>query len=143
MAKRILVPIGRRDRGEAIVPLVGAIARDTGATVRLLRVAPVPENVVSPQERVVAYADQEMTRLTHEGDEDLERVEAALPGVPVERVVRFGDPVDEILLEAEVFGAELIAMTSGRRGRLHAALVPDAADRVVARASVPVLVLRG
>jgi len=143
MPKRILVPLDRHEASERIVPLVGAVARDTGATLRLLRVAPVPENVVSPQERVVAYADQEMARLTYEGDEDLQRVEALLPGVPVERVVRFGEAVDEILLEAEAFDADLVAMAAPRRGRLRAALAPDVAERVAARAAVPVLVLRG
>ena len=42
MAKRILAPIDLREDHEAIVPVVAALARDTGATVRLLRVVPVP-----------------------------------------------------------------------------------------------------
>ena len=41
MAKRILVPLDRSDR--TIVPVVAALARGAGATVRLLRVLPVPE----------------------------------------------------------------------------------------------------
>ena len=41
MAKRILVPIGDDARAEAIVPLVAALARDGGGTVRLLNVQPL------------------------------------------------------------------------------------------------------
>src|SRR2546426_4410081 len=41
MAKRILVPIGDNERAEAIVPVVAALARDGGGTVRLLNVQPL------------------------------------------------------------------------------------------------------
>lgn len=141
MAKRILVPVDGGETSETIVPLLGAIARDSGASVRLLRVSPVPEVVVGVQGRTIAYADQEMARVTGEGEEDLHRVEALLEGVPVERIVRFGDPVSEILLEAEAFDADLIALAAGRHGRVRTALKPGVAERVVARARVPVLVL--
>ena len=143
MTKRILAPISAEERSEAVVPLVAALARDSGATVRLLRVFPVPERIVGDHGRTVAYVDQEMARLTSEGLDDLARVETALPGVPVERVVRFGDPAEEILVEAEVFGADLIALTTPRRGRLRSALAPDVAERVAGQATIPALVLRG
>src|SRR5882724_11944512 len=41
MAKRILVPIGTNERAEVIVPVVAALARDGGGTVRLLSVQPL------------------------------------------------------------------------------------------------------
>jgi len=106
-------------------------------------VFPVPERIVGDHGRTVAYIDQEMARLTSEGLDDLARVETALPGVPVERVVRFGDPEEEILVEAEVFGADLIALTTPRRGRLVSALAPDVAERVAGKATIPAVVLRG
>ena len=46
MAKRILAPIDTRERAETIVPVVAALARDAGSTVRLLRVQPVPDRVI-------------------------------------------------------------------------------------------------
>jgi len=143
MTKRILAPISAEERSEAVVPLVAALARETGATVRLLRVFPVPERIVGDHGRTVAYVDQEMARLTGEGLDELARVETSLPGVPVERVVRFGDPEEEILVEAEVFGADLIALTTTKRGRLLSALVPDVAERVAGKATIPAVVLRG
>src|SRR5262249_54729017 len=50
MAKRILVPVGNPARAEAIVPVVAALARDGGSTVRLLSVQPLPRT------RFVDYA---------------------------------------------------------------------------------------
>jgi nucleotide-binding universal stress UspA family protein len=143
MTKRILAPMDGREPSEGIVPIVAALARDTGATVRLLRVVPVPDRVVTEYGRTVAYVDQEMARLTQEGLEDLARVETHLHGVPVERVVRFGEPEEEILLEAEAFGADLIALTVAKHGRLRTALSPDLATRIAGKAPVPALVLRG
>jgi hypothetical protein len=55
MAKRILVPLERTLESEAVVLL----ARDAGASVKLLHVAAVPEPVVDDDGRVLSYADQE------------------------------------------------------------------------------------
>ena len=142
MTKRILVPLGERERDEAIVPLVGALARESGATVRLLRVCPVPEVIVGDNGRVVAYVNQEMDRLNREGLGQLKAAELPLDGVPVEHVVRFGAPVEEILLEAEAWGADLIALTTSARGRLWHAISPGVADRVSRQAATPTLALR-
>ena len=143
MAKRILVPIDAREAHEGIIPVVAALARDSGATVRLLRVFPVPEHVVGPHGRTVAYVDQEMARLTAEGLRALQRAEAEMAGVPVERVVRFGEPAREIVLEAEAFDADLVALGADRQGYVRTALAPGVADRVTFKASVPTLTVRG
>jgi nucleotide-binding universal stress UspA family protein len=60
----------------------------------------------------------------------------------VERVVRFGEPAEEIRLEAEAFNADLVALASSRRSRLGSVLRPGVADRVIREAPVPTLVLR-
>jgi nucleotide-binding universal stress UspA family protein len=140
-AKRILVPLDGDERSEAIVPFVAAVASDGGATVRLLRVYPVPERREGSHGRTVEYVDQAMSRLTAEGRDDLARDEARLAGVPVETVVRFGEPAEEIVREAEAFGADVIAMTEAPRGRLRRLVTPAVADRVARETSVPTLVL--
>jgi nucleotide-binding universal stress UspA family protein len=143
MAKRILAPVNSRARSETIVPLLAALARGGGAIVRLLRVSPIPERVVGPRGQTIAYADQEMARLTAEGLDDLRRIEVELNGIPVESVVRFGEPVEEILLEAGAFDADLIALATSTRGRLRRALWSGVAERVARKAPVPTLVLHG
>jgi nucleotide-binding universal stress UspA family protein len=142
MAKRILTPIDGREQSETIVPVVAALARGAGSTVRLLRVFPVPEHVIGPYGRTIAYVDQEMSRLTAEGLDQLAHVEAELAGIPVERVVRFGDPAEEIRLEAEAFNADLVTLATTRRSRLGRVLAPGVAERVAREAPVPTLVLR-
>lgn len=137
-AKRILVPLGD-EHAEAIVPMVASVARDGGATVRLLRVYPVPERREGPHGRTVEYVDQAMSRLTAEARDDLARDEARLAGVPVEIVVRFGEPAEEIALEAEAFGADVIALSEPARGRLRRLLSPGLAERLARETSIPTL----
>jgi nucleotide-binding universal stress UspA family protein len=140
MAKRILVPLDKAERSEEVLPLVAHMARGSGATVRLLHVAPVPGRQEGDQGRVIAYADQEMARVEAEARDYLQPIETTLDGVPAETVVRFGNPVEEILIEAEAFGADLIAMATRRRGWLPAP--HRISERVSRKARVPVLLLR-
>jgi len=139
MTKRILVPI---EKDPSVASLINGVAREQGSTVRLLRVFPIPERVVGPHGRTIAYADQEMERLTAQGLRELEHAEQELAGVSVERVVRFGDPVEEILREADAFEADLIAVSTTPHGRLASALAPDVGERVLRAASAPVMLLR-
>jgi len=139
--KRILVPLDGRETAEAVVPVVAALARDSGAVVRLLRIFPLPSQVTTPQGFMVASVDQEMARLESRALSDFAPAELALAELPVETVVRYGDPIEEIAREAEVFGADMIALTSGRRGRLRSALAPGIAQRVQTRTATPTLVL--
>ena len=138
MAKRILVPLDGSDLAETIVPLVADLARGAGATVRLLHVAPVPENAVSKEGRPIAYADQAMDRLEAEGLNHLKGVTARL-GLPAECVVRFGDDVDEILRETEACGADLLAVTTTGKSGLQRVAMGSVAEQVFRRAQVPVL----
>jgi len=138
MAKRILVPLDRSDLAETIVPLVADLARGASASVRLLHVEPVPENVVSKEGRLVAYVDQEMERLEAEGLNHLKGVAARL-SVPAECVVRFGDDADEILREAEAYGADLVAVTTAGKSGLKRLVMGSVAEQVFRRARVPVL----
>ena len=138
MAKRILIPLDRSDLAETIVPLLADLARGAGAGVRLLHVEPVPENVVSREGRLVAYADQEMERLEAESLNHLKGVAARL-GVPAECVVRFGDDADEILREAEADGADLVAVTTAGKSGLKRLVMGSVAEQVFRRARVPVL----
>jgi nucleotide-binding universal stress UspA family protein len=139
MAKRILVPLDESPTAEAVIPLVADAARGGGAAVRLLNVAPVPGPLVAKDGRVVAYADQEMARLKNEALDYLHTVEAGLAGVPVECVVRFGEPLAEILQEAEAFEADLIAVTTAGRSGLSRVALGSVAEQVFRKAEVSVV----
>jgi nucleotide-binding universal stress UspA family protein len=140
MAKRILLPLDLADAAESVVPVVADLARASGATVRLLHVAPVPRERVTDDGRVVAYANQEMERIESSRHEFLKAAEAELEGVPVEAVVRFGNAADEILVEAEAFGADLIAVTTHGRGWLRQ-MRRAVVGKLFRRSPVPLLVL--
>ena len=143
MAKRILVPLDQSPVAEVVVPLVADIARGSGATVRLLQVAPVPRNRVSKEGRVLANADEEMARLEAEGLDYLRTAEMQFDGAgDVECVVRFGDPVAEILQDAEAFGADLIAVTTEGRSAVGRTVLGSVAEQVVRKADVQVMLIR-
>lgn len=143
MAKRILVPLDESPTAEIVVPLVAAVARGAGATVRLLLVAPAPQNQISEGDRVVAYTDQEMARLEAEGLDYLRKVEVQFGSDgDVECAVRFGDPVDEILGEADAFGADLIAVTTQGRSALGRVVLGSVAEEIVRKADAPVMLMR-
>src|SRR3989442_14632934 len=79
MAKRILVPLSRRERTEAVLPMVADAAWSAGSTLRLFHVAPYPQMRTGPDGRVIAYVDQETDRREAESHEYLREVEARAP----------------------------------------------------------------
>ena len=62
--------------------------------------------------------------------------------LPVECVVRFGDPVGEILREGEAFGADLIAVTTAGRGALGRVALGSVAEQVFRKSPVAVMLVR-
>lgn len=142
MAKRILLPLDRIEDAELALSVVGEAARSGGATVRLLHVAPVPGTVVGTDERVVAYADQEMERLTQHHLERLRMAQHQLTGVASECVVRFGDPADEILQEAEAFDADLIAVVTRCRSGVSRTVLGSVAEQMLRKARPAVMLIR-
>jgi nucleotide-binding universal stress UspA family protein len=143
MAKRILVPLDGTTAAEAVLGLVADVARGAGAVVRLLHVARIPERVVADDGHVVAYADQEMARVETEAADYLASRQLELGEIVSDRVVRFGEPVAGILEEAEAFGADLVALTSGHRRGLGRLLLGSTAEAVCRRTALPVVIVRG
>jgi nucleotide-binding universal stress UspA family protein len=141
MPKRVLVPLDQTVEAEGVLAVVADLVKGGEALLRLLHVAPVPDNIVSDG-RIVAYADQEGARLQAEGEDYLRAIEARL-GLPVEVAVRFGDAVPEILRESEAFGADLIVMSTASASGLSRLLLGSVAEQVLRRAPVPVVLYRG
>jgi nucleotide-binding universal stress UspA family protein len=92
--------------------------------------------------RVLAYADQEGERFEAEALDFLHAASIGLEGVAVECGVRFGDPVEQILEDAEAWGADLIAMTTRGRGCIERALMGSVAEQVFRKAPMAVTLYR-
>ena len=105
-------------------------------------VAPAPSAVQDAYGRVVVYADQEMESSSSHSLDYLRTLETYFTGVPVESVVRFGDPAAEILEEAKAFGADLIVVGTGGRSGIGRVLLGSVAERVFAKATVAVMLVR-
>jgi nucleotide-binding universal stress UspA family protein len=142
MPKRILVPLDEAVQAEEMVGAVGALAGSTGATVRLLHVAPVPESISDGHGHVLIYADQESARLEAEALDYLHAAAIALDGVTLEYGVRFGDPVEQILDEAEAWNADLIAMATRGRSCVGRAILGSVAEQVFRKAPMAVTLYR-
>jgi nucleotide-binding universal stress UspA family protein len=140
MIKRVLVPIDGSDAAEDILPVVATLAT-TGSTIRLIHVAPMPENVVTAEGRTVAYSDQEMARIQALWSDALRDTAVRVHGA-VDHVVRFGDPVSEILTEAEAFAADTIVVTTSTRSSVKRALLGSLAEAMLRRARIGVLLYR-
>jgi len=135
----ILHPTDFSERSGFALELACGLARDYGARLVLLHVAAQPviaygEGVVPPQED---YEDYEA-----ELREKLHRLEVPDVRIRVERRLKEGDPVAEILGVAQETGADLIVMgTHGRTG-LGRLLMGSVAEEVVRQAACPVLTVR-
>jgi nucleotide-binding universal stress UspA family protein len=136
--RTILVPLDGTPEAEAVLPRVETIARQERARIRLVHVSPPPD-AVREDERIISYADQETDRVEREALGYLDDVAERLPGVPVERVVRFGEPAPEILAETEESGADLIAMATHDRTGLARLRRGSVTDAVAHGTLVPVI----
>jgi nucleotide-binding universal stress UspA family protein len=56
--------------------------------------------------------------------------------------VRFGDPVAEILAEADACGADLIVVGTAGRSGIGRVLLGSVAERVFGKAAAPVMLVR-
>jgi nucleotide-binding universal stress UspA family protein len=142
MAKRILIPLDEAVQADSMIEAVGALARTTGATIRLLHVAPRPESITDDDGHVVVYADQESARLEAEAIDYLRAASVRLEDAALEYAVRYGDPVEQILEEAEAWNADLIAMTTRGRNCIGRALVGSVAEHVFRKAPMAVTLYR-
>lgn len=140
--KRILVPLLTWEDSETLVPLVGALAKGEGATVRCVHVRPIPGPREGRWGRIVATPDQEVERLAAKALSDLKIAEARLQGVSAESVVRFGNAAQEIPVEAEAWDADLIALMGARGTWMRRLGVRGVARAVLRRASIPVVFYR-
>ncbi|WP_049987156.1 universal stress protein [Halobellus rufus] len=136
MFERILLPTDGTDSMEAVVETAADIAARRGAEVHVLYVI---------DDRAFLTLDEQMktdvvTELEGEGEAATDRAATRLQdvGIDVTTAIREGDPADEILAYADTVGADLITMGT-RRGDYAKNMMGSVSQKVVARASMPVL----
>jgi len=142
MAKRILVPLDEAVRAGGMIEELATLSRGSGAVVRLLHVASTPDNIVDEDGRVLAYADQEAARLEAAALDYLRRIATTFGSVTVECAVRFGDPAEQILEDADAWDADLIAMATHGRRCIGRVLLGSVAEQVFSKAPTAVTLYR-
>lgn len=137
LLKKILHPTDFSETADQALGIARALARDSGARLVLLAVAPPPPPAPEPYlpadelEGLVAGTRRELTQLA-----------AKVTDVPVDTIVESGDPASVIVQAARDTGADLIVMgTHGRTG-LGRLLLGSVAELVVRRATCPVLTIK-
>ncbi len=134
MTYRILVALDGSPASEAVLKEVEQIAVG-GTSVHLLHVVPfLPLSVSARSAGVMACYDQALSYLG--------AVRERLPDMRGLDLIRAGDPADAILQSALEFDINLIAMGTHARAGLTRWLLGSAAETVIRKAQLPVL-LRG
>jgi nucleotide-binding universal stress UspA family protein len=138
--KRILVPTDFSECSEAAVRHGFELARTFDATVPLLHVED-PDTMAWTQGFPIPMVES----LEHVQEETRKRLLASIPDSDRARVVvscPIAAPVTEILRYAQDESIDLIVMGTHGRGLVAHALIGSVAERVVRRASCPVLTVR-
>jgi nucleotide-binding universal stress UspA family protein len=135
MLRRILVPLDGSPFANAALPPAAALARRTGAQLRLLHVVEVPAALAYPEYRAEdrAWAEQYLAELA---------TAEAPAGVAVSTSVREGRILEQIQKELADWKADLMVMTTHGRGGVSRLWMGSVADRCVRSSAVPVLLVR-
>jgi nucleotide-binding universal stress UspA family protein len=144
MYRSILVPLDGAAFGEHALPLALALARRSGATVRLVHVCPAPqqsffaesgaadagETAGLSRERAGAYLDQLAACLSDRWE------------VPITTSVLEGPAAETLHDHALASSADLVVMTTHAHGPLPRLWLGSVADALVRRLPLPILLVR-
>jgi nucleotide-binding universal stress UspA family protein len=148
MFKNILMPTDGSEHSERAIERGIELAKLCGSKVTGIHVVPDYRLIMALGE--TGYSDPVAQEKASEDANDcavnfldFARKAATLAGVPCETVVATNDhPYDAIINTANERGCDLIVMTSRYRRGLVSLIMGSEADRVLHRASIPVLVFR-
>lgn len=136
MFRHMLVPLDGSRLAEAVLPVTAAFARALGAQVTLL-------HVVEPAAPATVHGDVHLTQAA-EAEAYLRGVTGwmAAQGVHAERLVdQGGDVAAVIASRAAGIEADLIILCTHGRGEVRALLFGRVAEQVLARGTIPVLLM--
>jgi nucleotide-binding universal stress UspA family protein len=144
MFKHILVPLDGSARAELAIPVAAHIARVSGASVILLRVASTPAESGVSVVPTRAYVEEAIEADVAEATTYLKTIAESdvLKGIPTETQALFGAIAPTILAAAASLTDGIIVMGSHGYTGFKRWLLGSVADKVVRHSSVPVLVLR-
>lgn len=136
---RILCPVDQSDQSRRALDYAVAIARRYQASVRAVEIVAIG---LPPADYPPAPAEFALTpEVERRRAELLEAfvAPARRDGVTVEAVVRGGFVVEQILLEAEAYGADLIVVGTHGRSGVQRLVLGSVTEKILRRAACPVL----
>lgn len=150
MLEKVLVPTDGSDTAVKAVAFVVRLLGGTSCKVVLLSVVeePVysafwsdgliaPEVLMPPPEELREELDARAEEMLKESAQPLRDA-----GLEVQAKVRFGNPANEVLREAEEGGCDMIVMGSHGRGAFGGFLLGSVSNKVTHHAKCPVLIVR-
>ncbi|MBI3967484.1 MAG: universal stress protein [Chloroflexi bacterium] len=129
MFEKILVPLDGTPEAAVALPPVQAIVKLTHGRLTLLRIVPPP----LASGKMLLEAETYLARVAEE---------LASGATPTSTMVRTGDAAEEILTEVDEQEIDLVVMATHGRSGLSRALIGSVAQQVLAKSSVPVLLIR-
>jgi len=143
MYRSIMVPLDGSSFGEHALPLARSIARRTGATVQLAHVSvpfqPLVMDAIPPYDKAFQTQDRARERAYLDG---LAQRIGADGTINVSVSVLDGAVADALLTQASATKVDLVVMATHGRGALSRFWLGSVTDRLVRRATVPVLLVR-
>jgi nucleotide-binding universal stress UspA family protein len=135
--QQILVPLDGSEVAAQAIPHAAALAKAFGAALTLFHVVPragVPTRPLTPKEQeAFAQIDAYLQNL---------KEELGREGVEARWAVTVGDPAQEIVRYAALNGIDAVVMASHGKGGAFQRLYGSVADKVLARLTIPVVVIR-
>src|ERR1700676_4651305 len=144
MFERLLLPLDGSSLAEQALPIAARLARASGGTLVLLRVAIIPiveRPDLTPRQE---YSQQAIDEGVGKEMEYLQQIAARddLAGIALETQGRFGAIAPTILSTAHSCNVDLIVMSSHGYTGFKRWSLGSVAQKVIPHCSVPVLVLR-
>jgi nucleotide-binding universal stress UspA family protein len=147
MYRNVVVLLDGSELAEGVLPHVAEVIRGRDSQVHLLSVSPLARSIVPATIAIHSSSEgkpEERSRVQRDLIEYLRVVAKRLEPVAADvwLAVRYGHPADEILAFVADVGADLIAMSTHGRSGISRWVFGSVADRVLRRATCPVLLVR-
>lgn len=140
--KKILYPTDFSTYAANARPYVVDFAKKFGAEVTIINVLMSPSYAVSPEFAVdLTKIQKDMQNAAEASLEELRKV-FEKEGIPTRTVLEVGSPFAEIVHTAKTEKADLIIMATHGHGAVKHMLMGSTAEKVVRKASCPVLTVR-